>query len=204
MENKEMNVISDTGNLRSYIIEHALVIEEVISETLGHLLDIDWKVSKSFGYSSSALSFNQKVQIIQDIKGLSKVDGKKLTALMSIRNKFAHVKSIESFNDFFNSGENGKIVKRDLDGWYSHIVLEPNINEEDKFKSLFLQLTLDTAHCLFELSMDHVSKKAYKKGEEKAAEMVLEALKAEVLKLENGRKILNKIYIELQESIKTD
>lgn len=199
-----MSLLFETDNLRSYIIENTLIIEEIISETLGYLLDIDWMSSKSFGYSSSGLSFNQKVQMIQDIKGISKEDTKKLTALMSIRNKFAHVKSIKTFNDFFTSGDNGKSVKKELDRWYSHHVLEANTDEEHKYKFFFFELIKDTGICLFDISTKHVWKRAVKEGEEKASELVLKALKAEVLKLENGKEILDKLKKELQESLKTE
>lgn len=78
-EFSEINIISKAIDLRLYIIENALHVEEFISWTLGHLLNIDWKNSKSFGYGSTALSFNQKVQIVQDINGLSSDQIIKLT-----------------------------------------------------------------------------------------------------------------------------
>jgi len=78
----DIKVFSKTDNIRLYVIEHTLHIETLISEAIGSLLGVDYKESKSFGFGSSALSFSQKVQIVQDIKGLESEMAKKLTCLI--------------------------------------------------------------------------------------------------------------------------
>lgn len=70
MEKPVFKVVSNHENLRLCIIENCIFIEERISKVLGEILNIDWKESKSFGFSSSGLGFNQKLHLIMDIKGL--------------------------------------------------------------------------------------------------------------------------------------
>ena len=71
-KNKNLYEFSKQENLRFYIIEHTIEIEELISETLGKILGINYLESKSFGFKSSSFSFNQKAQIIQDLRGMEK------------------------------------------------------------------------------------------------------------------------------------
>ena len=86
-EKSDIKIFSKTDNIRLYVIEHTLHIETLMSEAIGSLLGVDYKESKSFGFGSSAFSFSQKAQIIQDIKGLESVMTKKLACLM----KAAHL-----------------------------------------------------------------------------------------------------------------
>ena len=48
---------------------------------------------------------------------------------MEIRNKFAHVSEITSFEKLFSSTKVEKSIKMDLDGWYTEI---EGCNEEEK------------------------------------------------------------------------
>lgn len=99
----ELLEIITLKHTRHYVIELSVLIEELMSETLGKLLDIEWKTSQSLGMTSKAISFSQKVSFIQDIKRLQKVDRDKLETFMQVRNKFAHVKTINSFENLFSN-----------------------------------------------------------------------------------------------------
>lgn len=114
MEKPVFKVVSNHENLRLCIIENCIFIEERISKVLGEILNIDWKESKSFGFSSSALGFNQKLHLIMDIKGLESNELKQLTTLMNIRNKFAHLSEIKTFDDLFSKTRIGKEVKKNF------------------------------------------------------------------------------------------
>ena len=114
-EKTNIHIFSQTENVRLYVIEHTLHIETLISEAIGSLLGVDYENSKSFGFGSSALSFSQKVQIVQDIKGLESEMTKKLTCLMNIRNKFAHVQIVDSFDKLFEVAKNGNQIKNQLE-----------------------------------------------------------------------------------------
>jgi hypothetical protein len=193
-----LNDISKADNLRLYILEHTLQIEETTSKTLGYILDIDWEKSKSFSYSSVAFSFNQKIQIIQDLKGLDNTDKQKLTVLMTIRNKFAHVKSINTFNDLFNIESSGKEVKKNLDKWYSDKSDFGITDDEFRYKVFFYWLFLDVSFILIK----KIGEDAIERGK-KAGELdLLIALKEELLKLPNGPEILSKTAEKIKAVIK--
>jgi len=194
-----INDISKSQNLRLYILEHTLLMEELVSISLGSILNIDWEKSKSFGYSSSSLSFNQKVQIIQDLKGINSIDIQKLNDLMVIRNKFAHIKSIETFQDFFEIGKSGEQVKKNLDKFYlkKFSLFKPE-NEEFRYKFYFFHLYLDISSML----MSKIMKHSYEEGEKDGKMAVLNSLNDEVTKLPNGNEIMSKAVEKVKQNFK--
>ncbi|MEB2782168.1 hypothetical protein U3A58_17380 [Algoriphagus sp. C2-6-M1] len=58
---------------RVCIVECSVFIERRASETLGRILGIDWKESESLGYGSGSLSFDNKIRLINDLKGVEKI-----------------------------------------------------------------------------------------------------------------------------------
>lgn len=102
MSEDKLKLASTAKDVRLCVIENCIFVEELASHVLGNILNIDWKTSKSFGYNSSCLSFNQKLQLIQDIKGIDKEDLKAISCLAQMRNKFAHVSHINSFENLFS------------------------------------------------------------------------------------------------------
>lgn len=191
MEKLDINIISKSDDLRLYILEHTILIEENISICLGKILNIEWQNSKSFGFSSSALSFNQKVQIIQDIQGLEKNEIQKLSDLMSIRNKFAHVRSIITFEDFFVSGINGKNVKKNLDKWYESETPLEFENAELKYKNYFFLLSVEIILIIWMKNMNYGFQENIKNREINQNKIHLEILENELKKLPGGKFILN-------------
>ncbi len=109
-------------NTRSFVIESTILIDEFLSFVICEILKIDTNITKSFGHGSTALSFNQKVQLFSDIKIVTAEEKKKFVKLLEIRNKFAHVSSIDSFTNLFKL-EIGQEVLRDFKKWY-------NVNDE--------------------------------------------------------------------------
>ncbi|QOD59361.1 hypothetical protein H9I45_08215 [Polaribacter haliotis] len=191
-EKIDIQILSKTDNLRLYIIEHTLHIETLISEAIGSLLNIDYETSKSFGFRSSSLSFSQKTYIIQDIKGLESEMAKKLNALMNIRNKFAHVQVIDSFEKFFEIASNGEQIKNSLEKWYS---VENKKEEDNKYKFLFFLLSEEITKMLWDLRVkDRLEKsvlqaeKVFQKGQLESFKEIMnesenpEEINAEVLK----------------------
>ncbi|MCF6133547.1 hypothetical protein [Flavobacterium wongokense] len=190
----EINHFSKSEDLRLYILEHTILIEEIVSSALGQILNIDWKNSKSFGFSSSALSFNQKVQIIQDIQGLEKIEVQKLSDIMSIRNKFAHVRSIATFNDFFLSGENGKNVKKNLDKWYGKNGTIESESEEQKYKRYFFILAAEVITTIILKAMFYSVSEQSKLKEIDQSKIKLESFTKELEKLPGDKFILKFTY----------
>ncbi|WP_281631565.1 hypothetical protein [Flavobacterium luteolum] len=193
-----VNDFSKATNLRLYILEHSLHVEELVSTALGYILEIDWKKSKSFGYSSVSLSFNQKALIIQDLKGLDKNDIEKLSCFMAIRNKFAHVKSVNTFEDFFNSGKNGSDVKKSLIKFYP---IENSIIDDDlKFKISFFRLFLDI--CTFLLSK--VLKHEYERGRKDFSKEYFSSILTELGNIEVGEEILKRALTRTKVNLNID
>jgi len=194
-----INDISKSQNLRLYILEHTLVIEELVSKSLGTILNIDWEKSKSFGYSSGSLSFNQKVKIIQDLKGLNKIGSNKLEDLMMIRNKFAHIKSVETFQDFFESSNSGKAVKRNFDkNYFTKFTLFKPVSEEFRYKFYFFHLFFDILSMLISISIKH----SFEEGEKTGKMEFLNALNEEVTKLPNRSEIMSKAIEKAKQELK--
>lgn len=111
----------NSNNSRILVIEYSVQLEEVLSETIGLLLDINWKTSKSLGFESGALTYNQKVLLLQDKRNTSSEMNKKLKAFMEIRNKFAHLKVIDSFENYFKLSKNSQDNKKLTNGILSQI-----------------------------------------------------------------------------------
>ena len=188
MKNIESYSISKANNLRLYIIEHSILLEEIISRNLGLILDIDWENSKSFGYGSSSLSFNQKVQIIQDLKGIEDNEKNKIIYFSNIRNKFAHVKNIETFNDFFTKTSNGTQIKNFLLKNYDNVGLK-EVNDEDSFKYYFYLLTKDVGNTIINKTINHIKRKVKDEAVRDMNSETLFELKKEIFKLKNVKKI---------------
>lgn len=192
METKKNNiqVLSKTDNLRLYIIEHTLSIETLISETIGSFLNVDYKSSKSFGFSSSSLSFNQKTQIIQDIKGLDSVMALKLTYLMNIRNKFVHVQEVDSFEKFFEIAKNGNEIKKKLERWYS---LESKKENDDKYKFSFYKLCEEITTMLWDLQVQDRTEKSKLQAKTVFQTAQLESFKEIITESQNSKEINSKV-----------
>jgi len=182
----DIKVFSKTDNIRLYVIEHTLHIETLISEAIGSLLGVDYKESKSFGFGSSALSFSQKVQIVQDIKGLESEMAKKLTCLMNIRNKFAHVQEVDSFDKLFEIASNGTQIKNQLDKWYS---LEEKKEEDENYKFLFFKLAEEITIMLVELQVKERTTKSVLQAENDFQKSQLESFKEIMLESDNPEAI---------------
>ncbi|WP_146130051.1 hypothetical protein [Aurantibacter aestuarii] len=104
------------------------------SFSLAFLLDIDIeydkiKESKSLGNSSSALSFNQKVNLLLDNKSITKDEKLKLESFMNIRNQFIHNKDAVSYTKAVSniSGLENRL-KRIYPDFFKEIELEESID----------------------------------------------------------------------------
>jgi hypothetical protein len=86
---------------RSKILSCSLTLELLASLTLGQMLDVDelddLKNTRSLGNKSSALSFSQKLNLLLDIKTITKDERTKLDSFLGIRNQFMHNKSAFSY-----------------------------------------------------------------------------------------------------------
>jgi len=198
-------------NTRLIVIEKTIAFEEEVSRLLGFLLNIDWKNSKSLGFSSSSLSFSQKITILQDIikveVEIEDVEKQKeailkLRRLAEIRNKFAHVRGIDTFEKFFSTTKIGKEMKKNLKKWY------PNDNEitdkEGRFLHYFNKLSGDINSMIWDIVEANGVKKVLEAQSKLSNEAYANAFQQEVLSLPDGEKRNNKIIDEVSKKLKED
>ena len=141
------------GNSRMLVIELSVLVEELISQTLGCIIDIDWEKSKSLGFSSDSLSFNHKATLLSDKKNIPKDIKDKMETFMYIRNKFAHVNSINSFENLFLYTKESK-YKNNLNKWYPESnSFSTDTESEHRFK--FNNLYNDIFNFLFQLTIQY-------------------------------------------------
>lgn len=178
--NKNLYEFSKQESLRFFVIEHSIEIEDLISETLGKILNIDYQESKSFGFKSSSLSFNQKAQIIQDLRGMNKEELKKLSCLMNIRNKFAHVKEIENFDDLFTKTSIGKQIRNNLERWYD----KAEFDNVDRYRLYFVLLIEDLVRTLCNIQMNYVTEQFRRKRRKDFFKEYVKQIQVEIKKLE--------------------
>lgn len=108
--------MNDSSKKRLKVLEYSLTMELMASFSLAFLLDIEFDNiagTKSLGNSSSALSFNQKLNLLLDNKSITKEEKLKLESFMNIRNQFMHNKSADSYSKAvsFISGLQNRLKK---------------------------------------------------------------------------------------------
>jgi len=196
MSGKGFNIVSTHENMRLCIIENCIFIEETVSYVLGTILNIDLKESKSFGFDSSAFSFNQKVQIIMDIKGLDSQELKQLKTLMNIRNKFAHLSEIKTFDDLFSKTKVGKEIKRNFNEWYfdkKGVADIPKQNHEKVYRLCFYLLVHNVIEILMKIAGEHMYELGLADGKKEFIERLNYELLESLKTIDGGKKYISGI-----------
>ena len=205
MNDKGFKIVSDHENLRLCVIENCIFIEETMSHILGTILNINWKESKSFGFNSSALSFNQKVHIVMDIKGLNPKELRKLTTLMNIRNKFAHLSEIKTFDDLFTKTKVGKEIKKNFNTWCfdeNGVSDIPKQNHEKVYRLCFYLLVHNIVEILFKIIGDHMYDLGLTDGKKEVTARITHEIIKSLEKIEGGKELLYKIFDEVEIDLK--
>ncbi|MBG6111910.1 hypothetical protein H4V97_000739 [Flavobacterium sp. CG_23.5] len=127
---------------RGLVIELSVKTEEAINLVLAKLLGIIPEESKSFGITTQALSFNAKANLLLDLNQLDKLHREKFQIFMEIRNKFAHINSIDTFEKCFTVTNNYKKLKKIFE------VDEDGENLEEDMETMFCILSLDISATL--------------------------------------------------------
>lgn len=89
------------SSARNIVIEASVTIERVIGIMLARFLDINVEVSKSFGMTPAALSFNHKINLLTDMEIIDKNEKTILIKFSEIRNLFAHNAVVINFSNCF-------------------------------------------------------------------------------------------------------
>lgn len=97
------------------ILEKSLSLESALSLVLSKLFRISDPInSVSFGQTGQALSFNNKVNLLLDSRGLDKTEKKRLKCFMEIRNKFIHNVAVISYEDACGSNNNSFFLEKEF------------------------------------------------------------------------------------------
>ncbi|GAB4038668.1 hypothetical protein [Spirosoma jeollabukense] len=98
---------------RGEVIEKGVSLEAGISSLIGMLLDIDVETSLSLGSKNTSLSLNSKVNLLSDLKFVPKEVIWQFQTFAEIRNKFAHVQYVDSFEKCFEilADKKSKFIK---------------------------------------------------------------------------------------------
>lgn len=136
---------------RTFVVEMSVKIEHLLNVILSQLLGVNPDKTRSFGTSSYALSFNAKANLLLDLNYLNKEQGQKFQIFMEVRNKFAHVYIVDSFEKCFALTKNYTLLKK------LFCVDEDGENIEKDMEYLFISLSLDIAGTLKEIG-DKINK----------------------------------------------
>lgn len=130
---------------RTFVIEMSVKIEHFLNAIICQLLSINPEDSKSFGNTSQSLSFNTKANLLLDLNYLDKEHTKKFQIFMEVRNKFAHVYSVDTFEKCFALTKNYNHLKKQFE------IDEDGDNLEEDMTYMFISLSMDLANTLSEL-----------------------------------------------------
>lgn len=92
------------SEVRNLMFTKSLALEKYMSMFLAEILDVeDHLMTKSFGNTSSALTFNHKLNLFADLGYIEKNDKTRLHVFAEIRNLFAHNFECVTFSDAFTA-----------------------------------------------------------------------------------------------------
>jgi hypothetical protein len=188
---------------RSFVIEQAITIEDSLTSTISTLLDINSEQSKSFGFGSESLSFNQKILLMQDKNGIPNDVKMKLEVFMHIRNKFAHVKSVDSFENYFKLSKGCLENKKRLDKWFKKPDQLFN-DDEIQYKTYFYNLSKELFFYLINILSTHLVGDARSKSQNVFNEKFLDILQNKTSKSPISIEIWNETISEVLLEIKKE
>lgn len=142
--------MNDTTNYtaRALVMELSVKQEHTVNLIIAKLLGIKADESRSFGTSNQALSFNAKANLLMDLKQLDKLQREKFQIFMEVRNKFAHLNSVDTFEKCFAMLGNYKRLKAifgvDAEG----------DSLEDDMQTMFCVLSMELTSTLAKINDD--------------------------------------------------
>jgi hypothetical protein len=162
---------------RTFVVEMSVKIEHLLNQIIANLLFVKSENSRSFGTTSQALSFNAKANLLFDLEKLDKQQREKFQIFMEIRNKFAHLYSIDTFEKCFEQTKNYNRLKK------IYGIDESGESLEEDMEAMFSVLSMDIAKLISDIKDELYSEMAVKYTQRKFSEAVKE--KREKYKLMN-------------------
>ena len=99
MKNVEALFNSKKSAIRALVLDHGVKVEFLVNIILATSMGMALENSKSFGPSSTSMSFSQKINLLLDLKIMKSKFKSKIQSFTEIRNKFAHIHDVKSFED---------------------------------------------------------------------------------------------------------
>lgn len=127
-------------NIRLKVIEDAIQMEEMIAHNICAVIGIKPGTSKLFGSTSAALPFSAKIDLLQEVQYFDNEAKQKLLMLAQIRNKFAHMSSVNNYTTCFERLA-GAVKK--LEKWYPKTKIADFDTNERYFFGLYYALLTD-------------------------------------------------------------
>jgi hypothetical protein len=170
--NENLNILP-----RTFVIEMSVKIEHLLNQIIANLLFVKPENSRSFGTTSQALSFNAKANLLFDLDKLDKQQREKFQIFMEIRNKFAHLYSIDTFEKCFEQTKKYNQIKK------IYGIDEGGESLEEDMEAMFSVLSMDIAKLISEINAELHSEMAVRYTQRNFSEAVKE--KREQYKLMN-------------------
>lgn len=137
--------------LRSFVISHALRLEQSSTSAVKCILRMFNENSKTLGNKSSALSLKSKMDLLYDLEEISKDEYNHSLKIMEIRNQFAHNPDAISFESLDSINPNiNKYLLRFEDEKSKKIE-----QREEKLKSIFSHLFMVVAGSVMVVDMEY-------------------------------------------------
>jgi len=185
-------------NNRVEILELALILEKITSAFLAELLDIEnYKETRSLGNKSGNLSFNQKIELLIDIRALSKNDKNKYQSFMELRNQFMHNLDADTYEKCYDlmEGKERFVLK---------IYPQPNdMTREEQLRKASLDMANDIIRItsnLIEVVKEKIDKKITLEVLQKSQDSAFKAIAA----IENALNTFIDKKIEQKEKIEVE
>jgi len=171
------------------VIERSLVIEDMLSQILKTLLEIENVESKTLSHKTSALSFMSKVDLLYDIERIN-IDSYNLLRMFGeIRNQFMHNKDADTFSvvlERINKKSSLLKINADITNYFKNAV---ELDEKERIYELaFHKLSIDIKTIL-----EDTHKQIFKEKIDNAKK----ALKA--LEKENLERFMKLLYKSIEE-----
>ncbi len=116
---------------RYFVLEKALIVEQELSLLIKSMFRIYNRETKTLDSKSSNLSYKSKVDLLYDMNELNPIEYNQFIALGEIRNKFVHVKEVDSFD---------KLPKNNINYLFKEFPCEIDQEENLKLRSGFNKL----------------------------------------------------------------
>jgi hypothetical protein len=170
---------------RTFVVEMSVNIEYQLNSIVCQLLEVKSEETRSFGDSSHALSFNAKANLLLDLNYLNKEQRQKFQIFMEVRNKFAHILFVDTFEKCFSLTNNYNQLKK-LFG------IEENSDDLEKdMEYMFISLSLDISNNLKEINSKILSEMVVKYTQRRFTEAVKSKKEEYILKNPSNKKAVN-------------